>query len=148
MSKHSGACKRKVLSIEEKLETNVWKKWKCDFEYILSNRHKGIYIVTKIKVRGWTTFKCCQVSKNKYKEIEEKGKLLSIWIKDQRVKKSRTTFYAWIFIYKGNVYKWKSLYPAEVAPFSDSSGCFSGFDKLISHQLLHKAMHTVGKTAK
>lgn len=113
---------------------------------MLSNRHKRIYIVIKIKVHGWTTFKCCQVNKNKYKETEEKEKLLSIWIKGQRVKKSRTTFYTWIFIYKD--FKWKSLYPTKVAPFSDSSGCFSGFDKLISHQLAHKAMHTTGKAAK
>lgn len=75
-----------------------------------------------------------------------KGGWLSIWIKDQRVKKSGTTFFAWIFLYKE--LKWKSLYPSRGAPFSGSFGLFKQCYKFISHQLANKAMLADGKAAK
>lgn len=56
---------------------------------------------------------------------QQKERLLSIWNNDQRVKKSGTTFSTWIIIYKD--FKWKSLYPVKVAPFSASGGCFDNF---------------------
>lgn len=93
---------------------------------------------TKIKVYDWIILKCYEINKKMHKEIEEKEKIWSIFIKDQRVKKSGTTVFTWTFISKH--LKWKALYPAELASLSASRDCCSNFKqcyKSLSYQLLH-----------